>query len=214
MDGVHDMGGMDGFGRVEPEPIVHEESWETEPEVPPAPEAVEVPPAEVAAAATVEPVEQTVVHPPVPAAELPPLPEEGADKPTPFWRREVVLGRRTEAKKPKAQKSKEKKAKADAPAKAKTPKAEKPQKEKKVRAPKVKATRAKAPRIKAERGGKLGGADSRPVNPEQMEIARLRAELARVKMERDILGKATAYFAKVRREVAHIIVSTAPQGRA
>ena len=34
--------------------------------------------------------------------------------------------------------------------------------------------------------------------PEQMEIARLRAELARVKMERDILGKATAYFAKER----------------
>jgi transposase len=30
----------------------------------------------------------------------------------------------------------------------------------------------------------------------QMEIARLRAELARVTMERDILGKATAYFAK------------------
>jgi transposase-like protein len=42
-----------------------------------------------------------------------------------------------------------------------------------------------------------------------MEIARLRAELAHVKMERDILGKATAYFAKLRREVAYIIVSPA-----
>jgi transposase InsO family protein len=42
-----------------------------------------------------------------------------------------------------------------------------------------------------------------------MEIARLRAELARVKMERDILGKATAYFAKLRHEVAYIIVSPA-----
>jgi len=31
-----------------------------------------------------------------------------------------------------------------------------------------------------------------------MEIARLRAALARVKMERDILGKATAYFAQER----------------
>jgi transposase len=30
------------------------------------------------------------------------------------------------------------------------------------------------------------------VTAEQMEISRLRAELARVKMERDILGKATA----------------------
>lgn len=30
----------------------------------------------------------------------------------------------------------------------------------------------------------------------QWAVSRLRAELARVKMERDILGKATAYFAK------------------
>jgi transposase len=40
------------------------------------------------------------------------------------------------------------------------------------------------------------GAGERPVSAEQMELARLRAELARVKMERDILKKATAYFAK------------------
>lgn len=52
--------------------------------------------------------------------------------------------------------------------------------------------------IKAEYQGRLGGAGSKPVSSEQMEIARLRAELARVKMERDILGKATAYFAKQR----------------
>ena len=44
--------------------------------------------------------------------------------------------------------------------------------------------------------GKLTGADARPVSIEQMELARLRAELARVKMERDILKKATAYFAR------------------
>ena len=58
--------------------------------------------------------------------------------------------------------------------------------------------------VKANRQGQLKGADSKPVSAEQMEIARLRAELARVKMERDILGKATAshgttfgsYFAK------------------
>jgi transposase len=52
--------------------------------------------------------------------------------------------------------------------------------------------------VKADRESRLGGADSRPVSPEQMEIARLRAELARAKMEIDILGKATAYFAKLR----------------
>ena len=50
--------------------------------------------------------------------------------------------------------------------------------------------------VKAQRQGKLTGADSKPVSAEQMEISRLRAELARVTMERDILGKATAYFAK------------------
>ncbi len=52
--------------------------------------------------------------------------------------------------------------------------------------------------IKLDRSGQLNGPGSKPVSPEQMEIARLRAELARVKMERDILGKATAYFAKER----------------
>ena len=50
--------------------------------------------------------------------------------------------------------------------------------------------------VKAQRSGKLTGADSKPVSAEQMETIRLRAELARVKMERDILVKATAYFAK------------------
>ena len=48
----------------------------------------------------------------------------------------------------------------------------------------------------AERGGHVLGAGQRPVSAEQMELARLRAELARVKMERDILKKATAYFAR------------------
>ena len=51
--------------------------------------------------------------------------------------------------------------------------------------------------VKAKREGRLKGAGSgKAVSAEQMEISRLRAELARVKMERDILGKATAYFAK------------------
>jgi transposase len=51
--------------------------------------------------------------------------------------------------------------------------------------------------VKASREGKLTGAASpSKVSAEQMEISRLRAELARVKMERDILEKATAYFAK------------------
>ena len=51
--------------------------------------------------------------------------------------------------------------------------------------------------VKAHRAGTLKGASGNPhVSAEQMEIRRLRAELARVTMERDILGKATAFFAK------------------
>jgi transposase-like protein len=50
--------------------------------------------------------------------------------------------------------------------------------------------------IKASAKGELKGAGDKPVSPEQMELARLRAQLARVTMERDILKKATAYFAK------------------
>lgn len=53
--------------------------------------------------------------------------------------------------------------------------------------------------VKAQRQGKLTGADGKAVSAEQMEISRLRAELARVKMERDILEKATAYFARSQR---------------
>jgi len=51
--------------------------------------------------------------------------------------------------------------------------------------------------VRQDQEGKLlKGAGSRPVSPEQMELARLKAELARVKMERDILKKAAAYFAR------------------
>jgi transposase len=54
--------------------------------------------------------------------------------------------------------------------------------------------------VKAQREGTLKGTESRSkVSAEQMEISRLRAELARVKMERDILGKATAYCVLRRR---------------
>ena len=45
---------------------------------------------------------------------------------------------------------------------------------------------------------KLGVADGAgsKVTPEQMEISRLRAEVARLRMERDIAKKAAAYFAQ------------------
>ena len=50
--------------------------------------------------------------------------------------------------------------------------------------------------IKAQREGRLGGPGSKPVSAEQMELARLRAELARTKMELVIVKKAAAYFAR------------------
>jgi transposase len=53
--------------------------------------------------------------------------------------------------------------------------------------------------VKADKQGQLRGLSSEQLSAERMEMIRLRAELARVTMERDILGKATAYFAKVQR---------------
>jgi len=50
--------------------------------------------------------------------------------------------------------------------------------------------------VQAERQGKLGVLSLKPISPEQMELSRLRSEVARLKMERDILKKACAYFAK------------------
>ena len=50
--------------------------------------------------------------------------------------------------------------------------------------------------VRLSEKGQLKGAGDKPVSVEQMELARLRAQLARVTMERDILKKATAYFAR------------------
>ena len=50
--------------------------------------------------------------------------------------------------------------------------------------------------VKADAIGGLEEAKGKPVNADQMEIARLKAELAKTRMERDILKKAAAYFAR------------------
>jgi len=50
---------------------------------------------------------------------------------------------------------------------------------------------------KAQNAGKLGDVvNGKPITPEQMELSRLRAENARLKMEAEILKKAAAYFAR------------------
>ncbi len=50
--------------------------------------------------------------------------------------------------------------------------------------------------VKAAKAGKLNPPGGKTVSPEQMELSRVRAENARLKMENEILKKATAYFAK------------------
>src|SRR5437867_1886544 len=50
--------------------------------------------------------------------------------------------------------------------------------------------------VKAAKTGKLHGAGAKAVTPEQMELSRVRAENARLRMENEILKKAAAYFAK------------------
>ena len=45
--------------------------------------------------------------------------------------------------------------------------------------------------------GQLKGAGDKSLGSEQMELARLRAENARLRMQRDILEKAMAYFERV-----------------
>ena len=50
--------------------------------------------------------------------------------------------------------------------------------------------------IKAAAAGKLKGAGSKIVTPEAMELSRLRAEVARLKRENEIIKKAAAYFAR------------------
>ena len=50
--------------------------------------------------------------------------------------------------------------------------------------------------VKADAIGSLKDAKGKPVNADQMEMTRLRAELAKTRMERDILKKAAVYFAR------------------
>ena len=52
--------------------------------------------------------------------------------------------------------------------------------------------------IKASKSGKLGeiGKAQKPLTEVEMELARTKKELVEAKMERDILKKAAAYFAR------------------
>ena len=50
--------------------------------------------------------------------------------------------------------------------------------------------------MKAAKAGTLNPTEAKALTPEQMELSRLRAEVSRLRMECEILKKATAYFAR------------------
>ncbi len=50
--------------------------------------------------------------------------------------------------------------------------------------------------VKAAKAGKLNTPGTKAVTPEEMELSRVRAENARLRMELEIIKKAAAYFAK------------------
>ncbi len=100
-------------------------TWSAKPSLPPEP----VNEAPTAAAAS-------VVHPPVPAAELPPL----AEQKVPFWKKDISFGGKKGDKAPQAERAPKQPKEAKQPKKAKQPKERK----------------QKQPKIKAERGVKGG----------------------------------------------------------
>jgi type IV pilus assembly protein PilM len=79
---------------AEPPAPLPGETWLAAAQLPPAPEPV----AAVVPVEPVVPVASPVVHPPVPAAELPPLLQPAAKK-TPFWKKELKVSRGTKAPK-------------------------------------------------------------------------------------------------------------------
>ena len=50
--------------------------------------------------------------------------------------------------------------------------------------------------VKAAKAGKLHSPGAKVITPEEMELSRMRAENARLRLENEILKKATAYFAR------------------
>jgi type IV pilus assembly protein PilM len=82
---------------AEPPAPLPGETWLAAAQLPPAPEPAAAP--VVPVVVPVVSVASPVVHPPVPAAELPPLLQPAAKK-TPFWKKELTLSRGTKTPKP------------------------------------------------------------------------------------------------------------------
>jgi type IV pilus assembly protein PilM len=110
---------------------VEAEPWNAPPSFPPASIA------EASTAAVPVPTPSLDVHPPVAAADLPPLADDVAK--VPFWKKELSLGGKKRDKPVKERKQKVPKVKAERAPKTKDPKPPKEAKQRKQKTPKVKA---------------------------------------------------------------------------
>jgi type IV pilus assembly protein PilM len=132
------------------------QTWSAKPATPPI--HVEEAPTATMPAPPPAPPAAVVVHPPVPAAELPPL----ADESVPFWKKEISFGGKKRDKSPKAERA----------PKEKGPKERKP----------------KEPKIKAPKGGGKGRIVGLKIGASQLAAARVAnngsAELQQVARER------------------------------
>jgi type IV pilus assembly protein PilM len=99
-------------------------------------------PDEAPAAIVPAPTPLADVHPPVAAADLPPLPDDTVK--LPFWKKELSLGGKKRDKPVKERKQKPSKVKADRAPKTKEPKQPKEAKERKQKSPKMKVDRGSA----------------------------------------------------------------------
>ena len=149
------------------------EPWTAPPALPPAPSAEALP----ASVPVLSP--SAVVHPPVAAAELPPMVGEDTPK-VPFWKKELSLGGKKGDKPVKERKQKAPKVKAERAPKNKEPKQSKEPKQPKER-------KQKTPKVKAERGNAKGRLIGLKIGASQLAAARVAnngsAELLQVARE-------------------------------
>jgi len=149
------------------------EPWDAPPVMPPAPAA------EAPAASVPDLTHSEVVHPPVAAADLPPIVGEDTPK-VPFWKKELSLGGKKGDKPVKERKQKAPKVKAERAPKNKEPKQSKEPKQPKER-------KQKTPKVKAERGNAKGRLIGLKIGASQLAAARVAnngsAELLQVARE-------------------------------
>jgi type IV pilus assembly protein PilM len=143
------------------------EPWNAPPAMPPAPVA------EVTTASVPVPIQSVDVHPPVAAADLPPVVGEDAPK-VPFWKKELSFGGKKGDKPVKERKQRVSKVKAERAPKTDEPKEPKQRKQ-------------KTPKVKAERGNAKGRLIGLKIGASQLAAARVSnngsAELLQVARE-------------------------------